>query len=66
MYVFTKLKQLYIKCSQCNKMMEVTTLDVQDTTPCSCGRCSGEEYEVMIKEDCEHCGAEIELKFISF
>lgn len=53
------VKDIQITC-ECGHVNEICRFNifVRDTTPCSCGQCRGESYEVSFG-DCKGCGSEL-------
>lgn len=45
---------------ECGHINEINRFNIfaRDTTPCSCGQCRGERYEICFG-DCMGCGAEL-------
>lgn len=58
---------LVVQCPHCKLKMEIDRprLLVQDATPCSCGHCRGERYNVELLDDvrCSSCNTPFNVGF---
>lgn len=52
---------LFVRCSKCGKLTEVSDLYLEDTTKCSCGHHHGESYKIEVEETCDYCGYKIKV-----